>query len=150
MLIIVTIAAFLAAIIVGFFLILGVHYLIMRFWLYHHLFSMTVDWILDEGNGTSNQTNAEAFAYNERDRLRAALAIPAIILVPVTILTVFLFRSGLIPLSVGIAIIVGFLLAFLGFAYIFMCVEQDGRLICGRIIEIDRNEQLCTFWTTDG
>ena len=150
MLFIEAVVVFVAAIIVGFLFVLGVHFLIMRLWLYRHLFLVMVRRIEVQGRGSSSQMNAEAFAYNERDRLRATLAIPAIILVSVAVVAIRLARDGLISTPVCVAIIVGFLLACFDFVYVFVCVEQDARLVCGRIIEINKDEQCCTFWTTEG
>ena len=100
MLFIEAVVVFVVAIIVGFLFVLGAHFLIMRLWLYHHLFLVMVRRIEAQGRGSSSQMNAEAFAYNERDRLRATLAIPAIILMLVAVVAIRLARDGLISAPV--------------------------------------------------
>ena len=136
MIIIATIAAFAAAAVIGFLFIRAVHFFIMYFWLYRYLFRRALRYIKANGRGADDRANLTAIFKNEQWRIRATILIPMILMVAIVACVVALLRADILPMPVAVAISIGFLLACFGFIWVFICIEQDGRMYCGRVTEI--------------
>ncbi|MBR5419383.1 hypothetical protein IK110_04015 [Candidatus Saccharibacteria bacterium] len=136
MIIIATIGAFLATAVLGYILSCVVHYLVVQPWLYGYLFKRSLRLIRANGRGANENINQAAIEWNLGGRLRVVLAVPAVLLIIIVVSVVLLLRNGILPMPVAVAIAIGYLLAYFWFIWIFLQKEQDGKMYCGRVIDI--------------
>ena len=137
MIIIETIGAFLATIVIGFILIRVVHKLVVYPWLYNYLFKRSLRLIREHGRGADEEINGEAILWNLSGRLRVVLILPLFLLTIVVVSTIVLTRNDILPMPVSIAIAVGFAFAYFGFIWVYLQLEQDGKTYCGRVVDIE-------------